>query len=305
MGVRINGYREEIFHLNSALHQITLLLLCISAVSTISMFFAILYTQFIGNKRYTYVMIVALLLAFLHQIITILFLFTDTPPILDWFSTLIGMSLLLLGAISHTEVLYFFACLTKFWNEKRIRILQWLWVSWKLICTLEAYVHLFYLGQDIPSSISGFYFPDASGIPIFSATVSVYYCIQSFHIIYLVYGHFKVTKKDTLHLRIPRILRFIAIIVVAATIDVLGVFCFAIGPSIGEPRAMWTIGVNALYIHITGMAAIFYELKFITIVKDETISMEKRTELPRLLHNQSVNKELMATIKISVPVNDH
>jgi hypothetical protein len=304
MGVRINGFREEIFHLSSLLHQMTLLLLCISIISTISMFFVITCTQFIGNKRYTIVMIIALVLGFLHQILTLFFLFMDTPPIVDWFTTFIGMLLLLLGAISHTEVLYFFSCLTMFWNEKRIRTFQVMWVLWKIYCSLEGYMYLFYLGQKLPSTIPYFYFPDASGIPIFSASVSLYYCLQSLHIIYLVYGHFKVTKKDTLHLRIPRMLRFIAIIIIATTIDIFGVLSFAIGPSIAEERAMWTLGANALYIHVTGMAVVFYELKFITIVKDESITLERASEAPKLLKNLSVNKELVATVKISIPTNE-
>jgi hypothetical protein len=84
--------------------------------------------RFVGNKRFTKMMLGLIMLIIIRQIMIFMQLFIEAPPIFDWIITTFGMITILASAILQCEILYFFSSLTQFWNQTRIRMLEIFWV---------------------------------------------------------------------------------------------------------------------------------------------------------------------------------
>jgi hypothetical protein len=209
MGIRVNGYVEEIYGVNSPIRIITVITLAITLVSTLCMMYMVAYRNFVGKTSYARLLCTLFTLSTIHQVLTFLFLFFNTPAILDWFLSFSGVCVVHCLGISNGELLCFFAPLTHFWNKKRVRILQVFWLLFSFFCVIEMYVKLGYIGQELPALEGAFWLPQTLGTSLIMAIVNLHYILQSLWILSLLYRHMRVTKKDALKLRVPKMIQFV------------------------------------------------------------------------------------------------
>ena len=297
MGVRVSGYIEEIYSLDRPLSIITLVVVLLSMLTTLSMLFVAYFTNFLGNLRFARLMACLLLISFIHHILTLCFLFLNTPPQLDWCLSFFGVLLIGGLAMTSTELLYFFASLTHFWNKKRVRIFQVFWFVFTTFCYIDGGIKLGYLGQETPNTYQRYWPPYELGVSIISSTASLYYLLQSLYIFALVYRHIRITKRDTLKLRIPKMIQFLGLVFMVGMIDVMGVVFYVIEPMVNDDRSMWTPSGCMMYFHAIGVCLVFQQLKYITIARDEEISGHDKKSVVMLLNaRQTKSKSKQASV---------
>jgi hypothetical protein len=291
MGVRAGGFREEPFRLTTLLDFLAVDMLMISGVLLVVTLYSILAHNVIGIARFSRAMIAVLVFSIIHLIFYLFFLLLVTPPIIDWTLTTMGLGMILSIALLHLEIFGYFSSLTSFWTKKKVLLLQLCMVVLFGFCQIENFVQLYYLGSPIAPEFPRILILYGHGMNAFAGTVSVYHTLQSFYIVSLLYSHFKIHKAETFHLRIPRIRFFIIMTILGAGIDWVGIFCFAVGFFTSQTRTWITLGITIIYLHISGIALLFVQLKKITLeqeVQAPESPLVRLVDLPKITASYSV-----------------
>jgi hypothetical protein len=269
MGFRSDGEYEPYFALYDPINAITLIIFISVMFTTLVTAYYVAIARKIANKKFEIMMILLLSIAIFQQILLLFFLFGDTPPILDWINTTMGVYQLMGSGIVHCEILYFFSPLTNFWNIRKIQLFKVFWFLFHFLCYAEGYTQLFFIGRKIPASIDRGFLLYGNGITLFCVAVSIAYTAKSMYIKNLLYRHFSATQGQKVEKRMPQMRRLVFTIVVGSVFDWMGIVCFALGVFVGSGRAFFTLGVSCLYLHIISSAWIFQQFKYITIAKEE------------------------------------
>jgi hypothetical protein len=271
MGFRSDGTYEPYYALGELMNGMTLFIYLSVVITTLVTAYFVAIARKIANKKFEMMMIVLLAISIFQQLLLLSFLFGDTPPIVDWINTTLGVYQLMGSGIVHCEILYFFSSLTDYWTLRKIRLFEAFWVLFHFVCYGEGYTQLFFLGRKIPASIDRGLMLYGNGITLYCVAISMTYTAKSLHIKNLLYRHFSVTQGQTIHKRMPQMRRLVYTIVVGSVFDWMGITCFALGVFLGNSRSFFTLGVTCLYLHVNSTAWIFHQLKYITITKQEDL----------------------------------
>jgi hypothetical protein len=202
------------------------------------------------------------------------------------------------SSVIQCEILRFFSPLSEFWNQRKIRIVEILWIVTHVVCHVEGYLQLVFLGQKIPETIPRPLLLFQNGITVFSVLASIWSTWLSIYIISLVFRHFMISKKNALARKTPQMKVFVVTVAFGSLLDWLGISTFiTIGLFSDESRSIITLAVCCMYIHAIGMAYIFYQLKFISVTQETIKTVPKKSILllkDLVVHEQTRNsgKEL-------------
>jgi hypothetical protein len=296
MGFRSDGAFEQNFALDSPLRVLVMIVFASVMIITLFTMYFVMIARKIANKKFEGMMIMLLMISLAQHIMLFVFLFADTPPILDWILTTFGIYIIMGSAILNCEILYFFSSLTEYWTLRRIRIFQGFWVLFHFFCYLEGYTQLALLGRSIPASIHRGIFLYGNGVTLFSIAVSLTYTVKCLYIIRLITKHFGVGKQDAGHKRVYLTKRLIFTIAIGTIFDWVGIVLFAIGIGMVDFRPFFNLGVSCMHLHVNSIAVIFYQLKYITIAKDEDADGPPKKTIQWLVRpGKEKGQELMAS----------
>jgi hypothetical protein len=271
MGFRSDGALEEHFALHSPVRVMTMIVLIGVTVLTLNTIYWVMIVRKIANKRFEWMMILLLMISLLQNVMLLIFLFCDTPPILDWLITTFGVYILMGCAILNCETLFFFSSLTEFWTLRKIRYFEVFWIVFHGFCYLEGYTQLVFLGRSIPDSIHRGIYLYGNGLTLFSIAISLTATVQASYITRLLVRHFGVGKEDSVQKRRSMTKRLICTIALGALLDLTGITFYAIGVGSTDFRPYFNLGVCCMNLHVNNLALVFYQLKFITIAKEEDV----------------------------------
>jgi hypothetical protein len=215
-------------------------------LSTLVTAYFVIIARRIGNKKFEWMMIVLLIICISHQSILMVFLFTDSPPFLDWINTTLGVYLLMGTGIINCEILYFFSSLSEFWTLVKIRSFELFWILSHCFGYLEGYTQLGFIGRKIPLSIPRAIFLYGHGVTLYCVSLSLVYAIKSLYIVRLIYKHLRMTKQETIQRKLPRMRRLAMTIVVGTIFNWIGILLFGIRNFTTEARSFYVLGGSVL-----------------------------------------------------------
>jgi hypothetical protein len=277
MGYLMNGINAGTLNLQKSESQVAIAIQILMSSSTIGFMIAIAKFHFLSTRRYTRLMLVLLSVSLAHQICGFLFFYSNSPPIINFVFTVLGYTTLLLVIIVETLVLEYFSVLQNWWSIRKIVTLRWMWFLWYTGCIGGYAFNAIYLGQRPPLVISHWNY---YGTSLFSFSCSLYDTLQYLFILYLLYRHFKETKKETFGLRIPHLISFLSLCVFLNVLDWVVIAWYGFLDFSMEGNA---ILLSLIHFRVCMMSVTFNLLRYISTVRDEQLLSQPKSEPVKLL----------------------
>jgi hypothetical protein len=277
MGYLMNGMNAGILNLRKSESQLAITIQILMTVCTIGFMVAIAKFHILSTRRYTRWMLGLLSVSLGHQICGFLFFHTNSPPIVNFVFTVLGYTTLLLVIIVETLVLEYFSVLQSWWNIQKIVLLRGFWFLLYVGCIGGYAFNVMYLGKRPPLWAS---FWTYYGTSLFSFSCSLYDTLQYLFILYLLYRHFRETKKETFGLRIPHLVSFLSLCVFLNMLDWLVIIWYGFLDFSMEENA---ILLSLIHFRVCMMSVTFNLLRYISTVRDEQLLSQPKTEPVKLL----------------------
>ncbi|KAI8903996.1 hypothetical protein EDD86DRAFT_260206 [Gorgonomyces haynaldii] len=193
-----------------------------------------------------------------YQILQAVFLYSPSPPLVDWCYGFTGVTLMWSTVLIQMNVLRAFKAIAPGWTDERITRMQQWWCV--VFCVLYGggLAKLGFIGtQNVPLVWADY------GITLIAALCSIYDAFQSIFVTRLLNNHF-----SSISGRMPPPYRIWVSVGCMALFDWIGLTLFALGTAVNS-RATIVLGILVANVHIWFLLDVFFLMRSILIEKSD------------------------------------